>query len=253
MSLFSWFAKKESKVAVSTEESSGLGHVDATVPIMPSSRMKMKVAPSAAATAANRKTERLERRELLYGVVRESMTRAGVLAASYKFKVLSLDPRGQQYLVMMDLANQSAGDTNRLAEIEALIAQGAKTRHNIEVTAVYWRVNEHVTTGLTKPRAPAPASARVVPLKPPVTAAAPAARPGAPRTPQFEPLQADEVEAFKRALSTASRPAPLAPSGTVVKSGRRNPAPPLQFEDTELVDSEERVSPLSGTQYGDLN
>jgi hypothetical protein len=253
MSLFSWFAKKESKVAVSTEESSGLGHVDATVPIMPSSRMKMKVAPSAAATAANRKTERLERRELLYGVVRESMTRAGVLAASYKFKVLSLDPRGQQYLVMMDLANQSAGDTNRLAEIEALIAQGAKTRHNIEVTAVYWRVNEHVTTGLTKPRAPTPASARVVPLKPPGAAAAPAARPAAPRTPQFEPLQADEVEAFKRALSTASRPAPLAPSGTLVKSGRRNPAPPVQFEDTELVDSEERVSPLSGTQYGDLN
>lgn len=250
MSLFSWFAKKESKVAVSTEESSGLGHVDATVPIMPSSRMKMKVAPSA---AANRKTERLERRELLYGVVRESMTRAGVLAASYKFKVLSLDPRGQQYLVMMDLANQSAGDTNRLAEIEALIAQGAKIRHNIEVTAVYWRVNEHVTTGLTKPRAPTPASARVVPLKPPGAAAAPPARPAAPRTPQFEPLQADEVEAFKRALSTASRPAPLAPSGTLVKSGRRNPAPPVQFEDTELVDSEERVSPLSGTQYGDLN
>ena len=207
MSLFSWFAKKESKVAVSTEESSGLGHADATVPIMPSSRMKMKAAPSAAVTTANRKTERLERRELLYGVVRESMTRAGVLAASYKFKVLSLDPRGQQYLVMMDLANQSAGDTNRLAEIEALIAQGAKTRHNIEVTAVYWRVNEHVTTGLTKPRA----------------------------------------------LSTASRPAPLTPSGTLVKSGRRNPAPPVQFEDTELVDSEERVSPLSGTQYGDLN
>ncbi len=73
MSLFSWFAKKESKVAVSTEESSGLGHVDATVPIMPSNRMKMKTAPSAAATAANRKTERLERRELLYGVVRESI------------------------------------------------------------------------------------------------------------------------------------------------------------------------------------
>ena len=249
MSLFSWFAKKEPKIAVTTEESSGLGHVDATVPIMPSSRMKVKTA----ATAANRKTERLERRELLYGVVRESMTRAGVLAASYKFKVLSLDPRGQQYLVMMDLANQSAGDTNRLAEIEALIAQGAKIRHNIEVTAVYWRVNEHVTTGLTRPRAPTPSSARVVPLKPPVAAPAPAAKPDAPRIPQFEPLQADEVEAFKRALSTASRPAPLAPSGTLVKSGRRNPAPPVQFEDTELVDSEDRVSPLSGTQYGDLN
>lgn len=252
MSLFSWFARKVPKPVETGDDSSGLGHVDATVPIMPSSRMKVKVAQSSASNAANRKTERLERRELLYGVVRESMTRAGVLAASYKFKVLSLDPRGQQYLVMMDLANQSAGDTNRLAEIEALIAQGAKVRHNIEVTAVYWRVNEHVTTGLSKPRVAQPSAAAVTPTRPlPVTAAAP--RPVSARAPQFEPLQADEVEAFKRALSTASRPAPLAPAGTLIKSGRRNPAPPVEFEDTELVEGEERVSPLSGTQYGDLN
>lgn len=249
MSLFSWFARKVPKSAEASDESSGLGHVDATVPIMPSSRMKVKGAQASASNAANRKTERLERRELLYGVVRESMTRAGVLAASYKFKVLSLDPRGQQYLVMMDLANQSAGDTNRLAEIEALIAQGAKVRHNIEVTAVYWRVNEHVTTGLSKPRAPLTSAAQALPIKPAVLAA----RPGGARAPQFEPLQADEVEAFKRALSTASRPAPLAPTGTLIKSGRRNPAPPVEFEDTELVEGEERASPLSGTQYGDLN
>lgn len=252
MSLFSWFARKVPKSVETSDESSGLGHVDATVPIMPSSRMKVKVAQASASNAANRKTERLERRELLYGVVRESMTRAGVLAASYKFKVLSLDPRGQQYLVMMDLANQSAGDTNRLAEIEALIAQGAKVRHNIEVTAVYWRVNEHVTTGLSKPRAAPPSVTPVTPTRPPPVAAA-APRPGGARAPQFEPLQADEVEAFKRALSTASRPAPLAPAGTLIKSGRRNPAPPVEFEDTELVEGEERVSPLSGTQYGDLN
>lgn len=251
MSLFSWFAKKNPKVDPDSDGSSGLGHVDATVPIMPSARSKAKASTGAATNAANRKTERLERRELLYGVVRESMTRAGVLAASYKFKVLSLDPRGQQYLVMMDLANQSAGDTHRLAEIEALIAQGAKVRHNIEVTAVYWRVNEHVTTGLTKPR-PTPSSGnRVVPIKPPTATASP--RPAGSRIPQFEPLQADEVEAFKRALSTASRPVPLAPSGTLVKSGRRNPAPPVEFEDTELVEGEDRSSPLSGTQYGDLN
>lgn len=251
MSLFSWFAKKDPKADPDAEHSSGLGHVDATVPLMPSSRIKVKASQASAANAANRKTERLERRELLYGVVRESMTRAGVLAASYKFKVLSLDPRGQQYLVMMDLANQSAGDTNRLAEIEALIAQGAKVRHNIEVTAVYWRVNEHVTTGLTRPRASSPSVARVTPATPPPTAPGP--KPAGSRMPQFEPLQADEVEAFKRALSTASRPVPLAPSGTLVKSGRRNPAPPVEFEDTELVEGEDRASPLSGTQYGDLN
>ena len=55
--------------------------------------------------AANRKHERLERRELLYAVVREAMIQGRVLSSSYKFKVLSLDARGRQYL-MMDLATQ---------------------------------------------------------------------------------------------------------------------------------------------------
>jgi len=41
----------------------------------------------------------------------------------------------------------------------------------------------------------------------------------------------------------------LVAPGEIVKSGRRNPAPMPTFEDTELDD---RPSPLSGTQYGDL-
>jgi hypothetical protein len=46
----------------------------------------------------------MERREMLYAVVREAMVRAGVLSSTYKFKVLSLDPRGRQFMVMVDLA-----------------------------------------------------------------------------------------------------------------------------------------------------
>ena len=89
----------------------------------------------------------MERRELLYAVVREAMVRAGVLSSSYKFKVLSLDPRGRQFMVMVDLAEGAASDTSRLAEIEAMIAQSAKARYEIVVSAVYWRANEHVAIG----------------------------------------------------------------------------------------------------------
>jgi hypothetical protein len=64
-----------------------------------------------------------ERRELLYTAVRDAMVRAGVLSAGYKFKVLSLDQRGRQFLVMMDLAPEYGGDMDRLGEIEALIAR----------------------------------------------------------------------------------------------------------------------------------
>ena len=53
----------------------------------------------------------MARRELLYAVVREAMVRAGVLSSSYKFKVLSLDPRGRQFLVMVDLAHGAGSDT----------------------------------------------------------------------------------------------------------------------------------------------
>ncbi len=235
-----------------------MGHVDATQPLSGGRTKGLPV--GAGGTPANRKTERLERREHLYRVVRDAMTKAGVLTASYKFKVLSLDQHGRQYLIMMDLAHEFAGATGRLAEIEALIAQSAKTRHDILVTAVYWRVNEMVTVGLSKMAGPtvAPAAA-VVPTAPasPVAAApnpassAAAASSSASSAARFEPLQADEVAAFKQALASAVPVhTPLANSGEIVRSGRRNPVP-QDFVDTEVA-MDDKNSPLSGTQYGDL-
>jgi len=245
MFLFQWLSRKSAAKHLVNADSSGLGHVDATLPLGASGR---RLARPGAGNAANRKSERLERRELLYTVVREAMTRAGVLSSSFKFKVLSLDSRGRQYLIMMDLARQYVGETARLAEIEGLIAQTAKTRHDILVTSVYWRVNEHVTAGLSNKTEPAPAP---VPLSQalPKPVAAPVA---APVKPHFEPLQDDEVAAFKKALASVATPAVSpAHAGEVVRSGRRNPAPVPVFQDTQLVD--EGHSPLSGTQYGDLN
>ncbi len=184
---------------------------------------------------------------MLYSVVREAMIKAGVLSSTYKFKVLSLDSRGRQYLIMMDLARQYAGETSRLAEIEGLIAQHAKTRHDILVTAVYWRVNEHVTAGLS--RVSAPTTASILPLATAAKKPPDPSTPVAPSKPAYEPLHPEEVAAFKQALASVAVPGPLSAPGEIVKSGRRNPAPMPTFDDTELDD---RPSPLSGTQYGDL-
>lgn len=236
MSFLSWFTKKTPDRPVAAAESSGLGPADATVPFNPVAKGQTKAQPQTD-FAATRKGERLERREQLYTVVRESLTAAGILSASYKFKVLSLDSRGRQYLIMMDIDRRYAADTGRLAEIEGLVAHNAKSRHDILVTAVYWRVNETVTAGLTRASAPAP------------TNAAPAPSNSAGAKPRYEPLHADEVAAFKQALASASpTPTPVVP-GQVVHSGRRNPAPLPVFEDTQIDDYR---SPLSGTQYGDL-
>jgi hypothetical protein len=140
MSLFSWLFPD--RRADAQAESSGLSRMDSTRPVGKGSGAKEESAGNA--QPANRKSERMARREVLYAVVREAMMRAGVLSASYKFKVLSLDARGRQFLVMVDLARDTGGETERLAEIEAAIAQTAKSRYDIVVSAVYWRTNEHV-------------------------------------------------------------------------------------------------------------
>ena len=237
-----------------------MGHLDATVPMMPpgayrtaTARQNSKPAPlGPSGSVASRKTERLERRELLYSVVRECMMRAGVLSASYKFKVLSLDPRGRQYLIMMDLTNKLVGEAGRLAEIEASIAQQAKTRHEILVTAVYWRINEHVVTaGLTRQRPVTQESAVVEPVNEPAKSVVLPFVP-AKVAARYEPLQADEVAAFKKAMAQSTP----SPSGVeprkVVHPLYQGLGKPSDFEDTELVEPGSPTSPLSTTQYGDL-
>ncbi len=249
MSLFNWLSRKST--ATDAGDSSGLGHADATQPLFSASHPKQRQAVSVPGASSSRRTERLERRELLYSIVRECMTQSGVLSSKYKFKVLSLDSKGREYLIMIDLPKENAVEARGLTDIEGLIARNAKNRHGILVTAVYWRVVEQVmTTALEASQAPAaaiaPESLPVVP-KPQLVAQAPA--PASSAAPRFEPIQAEEVEAFKKALATTPAPESTKVLGEVVRSSRRNPAPMPHFADTEVDDSH---SPLSGTQYGDL-
>ena len=220
MSLFSWFTRKSKPQAPAAAVAAPGAHGKP----LPSS-------PSAPSQDQVRRSERTERRELLYTAVRDAMVRAGVLSAGYKFKVLSLDQRGSQFLVMMDLAPEYGGDMGRLGEIETLIAQSAKTRFGIGVPAVYWRTNAQIVVGaaLRQAVAGAPAQSRVpeftagaVAASPVVVAPRPAAaRQAAPRptalvpptvpevapgSTRFDPIEADEVAAFE-ADASADDPA----------------------------------------------
>jgi hypothetical protein len=216
------------------------------------------------------------------------MVRAGVLSSSYKFKVLSLDQRGRQFLVMVDLAQGAASDTHKLAEIEAMIAQSAKARYDILVSAVYWRANEHVAIGdpahftsqkpLISQPAPLEASSRPAPLEAasrpaplasnsrPAPLMQEASRPAELREappdragrPKFEPLQADEVAAFRKALDAGVRgEQALATANTGKGPQPQSYALLTGFEDTVIVnaprvDDEDLSEHLSGTQYGAL-
>ena len=240
--MFNWFSGKKKPALDSEPPTSGLSRMESTKPHHHARRGN-----GGAAQPGNRKHERLERRELLYAVVREAMVRAGVLSSSYKFKVLSLDQRGRQFLVMVDLAEGAASDTQRLSEIEAMVAQSAKARHDILVSAVYWRANEHVAIG---------DPAHFTSAKPLISQPAPLEMPSrpAPLEPQsrqrVEPIRSDEVAAFRKALDAGVRGEKALAS---VNNGKEPRTVTLLtgFEDTEMVESDVREH-LSGTQYGAL-
>jgi hypothetical protein len=205
---------------------------------------------------SQRKQERNARREQLYAVVREAMVRAGVLSSSYKFKVLSLDGQGRQYLVMVDLAQGAIADTSRTAEIEALVAQSARAKYDIQVTAVYWRASDHVAVGDPQHRMPAVSQPAPLMAETPQrrthSRPAPLEAAARPVPVPVEPLQADEVTAFQKALDAGLR----GERALAAAQGGRTPhnyTLLTGFEDTEMApEADGDNQELSGTQYGAL-
>lgn len=227
-------------------------------------RMEPDVAPAPPRPAVSavqvgadeRRIRRHARREQLYVAIRESMTRSGVLAASYKFKVLSLDQPGNEFLVMVDLSMDFEGITTRLGVMETLIIQNAKARFGITVPTVYWRMEKAPAVAPVRPLPPKDARDVEQPVAPRLAAEMPAAVPSRPLRAALrrDPLEADEVAAFRQALLAASARAPVGALETAAKTPRKPSSYTLLtgFEDTELPESAESLA-LSKTQYGDLH
>lgn len=209
--------------------------------------------PSPDAQLVDRKVKRHARREQLYVAIRESMTRAGVLSASYKFKVLSLDKRGDQFLVMMDVSSGLSRQAEKLTEVETLLISTANRLFSIHVTSVYWRTDKRpmaanaVNFGVSQPAALEP--------RPTALQAAKNATQNDARQPgeqHFDPLHDDEITAFKQALVAASTHHPATPDETgKSRSGLRSFTLITGFEDTEMPESSAAPA-LSATQYGEL-
>jgi hypothetical protein len=145
---------------------------------------------------------------------------------------------------MMDLSREFAGDPERMSEIEALIAQRAKSRYDIAVKSVYWRLNEHVAVGqpgLTRATVATPA-ARVEAEPPAYPMPSPMPAATAFKRPDYDPIDDDEVNAFRNALEVGIPPAKAAPRGRATG-----------FQDTEVLRDDGVPTGLSSTQYGELN
>lgn len=247
MSLFSWLSR-EKQTKAPAEAGADLAEPNRA---------------GAAAPAGPRKTDRMARRELLYSVVRESMARAGVLSASYKFKVLSLDAAGRQFLVMVDLASSERAGAELLCDIESVISQRAKSRHDLVVSGVYWRRSDQIGGAVRAPAGSKRARGAVA-ASPSQPAELLSESPSIPAPVQlqpasaggFDPIQEDELAALRAALANgvgaAAQPTPRAPVPPASAAAIAEPAA-SGFQDTVVRrDADARSRTLSATQAGDL-
>lgn len=158
MGILSWFSRKPAHSAATPAHSDmqSVLQPDAVQLQLGTGRSSGSNQPATQVSVARleqRRNERNARRELLFQVVRESMVRVGVLTSAFKFKVLSLDQRGRSFLIMIEMSIEFGNEAERLTEIESLIAQSAKMRHDILVQAVYWRFTD-LSGAAAAPKAP---------------------------------------------------------------------------------------------------
>ena len=243
MPLFNWFFAKSA-----TAPSSGSVAASGSVRTPTAAVSAVVTVPDPVERSSDdRKVRRHARREQLYSAVRDTMTQSGVLSSSYKFKVLSLDQLGNQFLVMMDVDQAVDVESKNFIHIEAKITQSARTRFEIIVSSVYWRVTSH---GL----APRSEPASVEQEKPAVAAQPTPALPK-PAAPRYEPIGQDEVAAFRQALTAASvagSSAGVRASPKTRRGATRSYTLLTGFEDTEMPEAHS-APVLSNTQYGELN
>ena len=197
------------------------------------------------AHASGLRQQRAGRREQLFALVRENMIRMGVLSSHYKFKVLTLDPAGEQFIVMVDWQPGALGadpvfEKQFEAGLQHLLVE---RQQGFKVKAVYWR--GHVDSG-----------AAASPSAPRATRPTPANAPAAPAAlHREEQVSEDELKALQAAL----RQAGASPQTVPPAARRATQAPAWQdqpdFEPTINTEGQQgtEFGSLSETQYGKLN
>jgi hypothetical protein len=101
------------------------------------------------------------RRELLYEIIRASLSSRSIPAHRYRFKVIRSDKRGHSFVVMLDMSPtlmaSPAGDHASLNETAAVLINNAATKYGLVVGAVYWRSDETLDVSVddwARPAAP---------------------------------------------------------------------------------------------------
>lgn len=189
------------------------------------------------------------RQEMLYQSIRESFLSMEVIASMYKFKVMPVDARHHRFIAMIDVAKAFTTDkisrTKSFSAIEKQMRVNTYNRFGILITGIYWRVSETESQFESQPRASDLARAGVGAAAAGMKARKdPAAelRDHTARTTKlareaFQPVSAEEAEAFMEALRTGVAP-------PVVRVGNQEYQSDLAPLDGGIM--------IGGTQYGRL-
>lgn len=228
MSFFDWLFGKSSKQAPQQDS------IFSEFASNPKEIEKLNVAAELQKRNALRRKEREQRRENLFGIVRECISSNKLFEQGYKFKVLSIDSHGRQFIVLIDLSVASIQDKgpSGLLMIEERIARAALEK-SISVQAVYWRYFAHSLATTTRRAAPPPVQQQPMQTQqsaaptqpqaavPPAAHAAGAAAPVQP--PAFPPAAAAPITPPAAAAAPA---APVPPA-----------AAPSAFPSTQIMAS----------------
>lgn len=130
-----------------------------TAPLrVPKPERRLKPGNLASTDAANpnhirRRSDRAVRRDMLHSVVREAMVGLDILSFQYKFKVMSVDAAGSQFLVLVDLSTEISLNEQHLHTMESAIIARALSQRQLCINAVYWRMADPVVLGYTRKKA----------------------------------------------------------------------------------------------------
>ena len=239
MSIFNWFSRQPQTKAAPEEKNRPVA----------SQKKSAAAQDSDGDQRSDHSKARHLRRDQVFVAIREAMTRTGILSTNYKFKVLSEDNQGKDFLVMMSLVTVAGEPFPDLTEMEASIMDSAKVRYDIVVSAVYWRLTEVAAAAKFVPPAAAAVRAAAHPVHP--VHSAQLVQPAKPKS-AHETIEADEVIAFQQALLAASAQSEPSEKGPRRKPPRAAPNRMRDFQDTEMSESTAQAV-VSKTQYGELN
>jgi hypothetical protein len=172
--------------------------------------------------------ERMQvRREMVFESVREHLVLLEIISSMYKFRAVALDSRQHRFMLAFDVVSgfvaRRSGKVMRLNEVEEFLRERTFSRYGVRIDAIYWRF--HADTARyerghrTEDAAQAPDLATAARPQPALAVTPEGGTQGAIQgaaqagqlkpASRHQPVSAEEMQAFERAIAEGAKPPPL--------------------------------------------